>query len=260
MGLSWGMHDLSPSWWDMGSSSPTRDWTPAPYTGSVSPSHWTAREVLAQFCFPTPCLWQRGVWDFLEEGSLRVSGQSAFQVSQVQIKDSSSVSELADRKYCITGIGWSTWLRCHPSSASECPLGGVIYSFLLSFFPLKWGLVILNLKHIKCPVFAALPDLWGELELDCIPLKRPRGFPHGSDGNDSGCNAGYPGVIPGLERSPGEGNGYALLSSCLESCMDREAWQAHGVSEDSGTTEQLTLSRDPEFFKVILLISSRQSS
>ena len=55
----------------------------------------------------------------------------------------------------------------------------------------------MNLKHIKCPVFAALPDLWGELELDCIPLKRPRAFPDGSDGNDSGCNAGYPGVILG---------------------------------------------------------------
>ena len=212
MGLSWGMHDLWPSWWDMGSSSPTRDWTPVPYTGSVSPSHWTAREVLAQFCFLTPCLWQCGVWDFLEEGSLQVSDQSAFQVSQVQIKDSSSVSELADRKCCITGIGWSTWLRCHPSSASECPLGGGVYNFLLSFFPLKWGLVILNLKHIKCPVFAALPDLWGELELDCIPLKRPRGFPHGSDGNDSGCNAGYPGVILGWKDPLEKG---MAMHSCL---------------------------------------------
>ena len=34
-------------------------------------------------------------------------------------------------------------------------------------------------------------------------------------------------MIPGLERSPGEGNGYYLLQcSCLENCMDREAWQA----------------------------------
>ena len=48
--------------------------------------------------------------------------------------------------------------------------------------------------------------------------------------------------IPGLERSPGEGNGYPLQYSCLENSMDRGAWQAtvHGVSE-SDRTEQLSL-------------------
>ena len=35
-----------------------------------------------------------------------------------------------------------------------------------------------------------------------------RGFPGGSDGKESACNAGDPGLIPGLGRSPGEGNGY----------------------------------------------------
>ena len=45
------------------------------------------------------------------------------------------------------------------------------------------------------------------------------------------CNAGDTGSIPGSERSPGEGNGYALQYSCLENPMDREAWWAtvHGV-------------------------------
>ena len=33
------------------------------------------------------------------------------------------------------------------------------------------------------------------------------GFPGGSDGKESGCNAGDPGLIPGWVRSPGEGNG-----------------------------------------------------
>jgi len=33
------------------------------------------------------------------------------------------------------------------------------------------------------------------------------GFPGGSDGKESACNAGNPGLIPGSERSPGEGNG-----------------------------------------------------
>ena len=41
------------------------------------------------------------------------------------------------------------------------------------------------------------------------------------------------GSIPGLGRSPGEGNDYPLQYSCLESPMDRGAWQApvHGVGK-----------------------------
>ena len=54
-----------------------------------------------------------------------------------------------------------------------------------------------------------------------------------SDGEESACNAGDPGSIPGLERSPGEGNGNPLQHSCLENFMDRGAWWAivHGVTE-----------------------------
>ena len=53
-----------------------------------------------------------------------------------------------------------------------------------------------------------------------------RGFPGGSDGKESACNAGDPGSIPGSGRSPGEVNGYPLQYSCLENPMDRRAWQA----------------------------------
>ena len=45
-------------------------------------------------------------------------------------------------------------------------------------------------------------------------------FPAGSDGKASACNAGDPGLIPGSERSPGEGNGKPLQHSCLENPMD----------------------------------------
>ena len=49
------------------------------------------------------------------------------------------------------------------------------------------------------------------------------GFPSGSDGKASVCNAGDPGLIPVLGRSPGEGNGSPLqYSSCLENPMDPE--------------------------------------
>ena len=50
------------------------------------------------------------------------------------------------------------------------------------------------------------------------------GFPGGSDGKVTACNMGGPGSIPGLGRSPGEGNGNPLQCSCLENPMDRGAW------------------------------------
>ena len=53
-----------------------------------------------------------------------------------------------------------------------------------------------------------------------------RGFPDGSDGKESASNAEDLGSIPGLGRSPGEGNGYPLQYSCLENPMDRGAWRA----------------------------------
>ena len=58
-------------------------------------------------------------------------------------------------------------------------------------------------------------------------------FPGGSDGKASVYNAGDPGSIPGLGRSPGEGNGNPLQDYCLENPMNRRAWQAtvHGVAK-----------------------------
>ena len=58
------------------------------------------------------------------------------------------------------------------------------------------------------------------------------GFCHISVSEESACNAGDLGSIPGLGRSPGEGNGKPLQYSCLENRMDRGAWQAtvHGVA------------------------------
>ena len=59
------------------------------------------------------------------------------------------------------------------------------------------------------------------------------GFPSGSDGKESACNAGDHGLIPGLGRSAGEETGYPLQYSCLENPMDGGAWRAtaHGVAK-----------------------------
>ena len=64
------------------------------------------------------------------------------------------------------------------------------------------------------------------------------GFPGDSDGKASACNAGDPGSIPGLGRSPGERNGNPLQYSCLENSMDRGAWQAtvYWVAKESDMT------------------------
>ena len=60
-----------------------------------------------------------------------------------------------------------------------------------------------------------------------IPYLETRlGFPRSSVGKESACNAGDLGSIPGLGRSPAEGNGNPLQCSYLENPMDREAWQA----------------------------------
>jgi len=59
------------------------------------------------------------------------------------------------------------------------------------------------------------------------------GFPGGSDGKESACNAVDLGLIPGSGRYPGEEKGYPLQYSCLEYSRDRGVWQAtvHGAAK-----------------------------
>jgi len=71
---------------------------------------------------------------------------------------------------------------------------------------------------------------WGRDRL-CTPVFS--GFPCGSAGEESACNAGHLDSIPGLGRSPGEGKGYLLQYSGLENSM---VCIVHGVAE-SYTTE-----------------------
>ena len=63
--------------------------------------------------------------------------------------------------------------------------------------------------------------------------KKKKGFPAGSGGKESACNAEDLGSNSGSGRSPGERNGNSHQYSCLENFMDRAAWQAtvHAVSK-----------------------------
>ena len=107
-----------------------------------------------------------------------------------------------------------------------------------------------TVKDVHAFVCTSLAAQWQRIHLQCrrlrfdswvrkIPWRRGRlptpvfsSFPGGSDGKESACNVGDWGSIPGLGRSPGEGNGNPLLYSWLENSTDREAWQAtvHGVT------------------------------
>ena len=63
-------------------------------------------------------------------------------------------------------------------------------------------------------------------------------FPGGSDSEASACNSGDLGLILGLGRSPGGGNGNPLHYSCLANPRNRGDWWAtvHGVVKESDTT------------------------
>ena len=67
----------------------------------------------------------------------------------------------------------------------------------------------------------------------CATITESLGFPGGSDSKENARNAGDLASIPGLGRSPGQGNTYPLQYSGLEDSMDREAWQAtvHGIAK-----------------------------
>ena len=67
-----------------------------------------------------------------------------------------------------------------------------------------------------------------------------QGFPGGFDGKESVCNAGDPGSIPGLRRSPGEGKGYPLQYSGLKNSMDH-MYRPWGRKE-SNSIERLSLT------------------
>jgi len=66
-------------------------------------------------------------------------------------------------------------------------------------------------------------------------LKILVGFPGGSVVKNLPAVQKDEGSIPGLRRSPGEGNGIPLQYSCLENPMDIGAWRAtiHGIAEES---------------------------
>ena len=79
---------------------------------------------------------------------------------------------------------------------------------------------------------------WGILCFFFLSLIVCNGLPWWLSDKESSCNAGDTGSIPGLGRSPADGNGNPLQYSCLGNSMDRGALWApvHGVAKQSDTT------------------------
>ena len=108
---------------------------------------------------------------------------------------------------------------------------------LISFFALSraiWGWASLIAQLVKNPpaIQKSLFDSWvGKIcwRRDRLPTPVFLGFPCGSAGKESACNAGDPGLIRELGRSPGEGKGYPLQYSGLENSMD---CIGHGVTKN----------------------------
>ena len=104
----------------------------------------------------------------------------------------------------------------------------------LLWFIILFEIVLANLedefKIASCPenTLPALPML---SQQGLPSISKSFGFPGSSVNKESACNVGDLGLIPGSERSSGEGNGSPFQCSCLENPMDRGAWQAtvHGI-------------------------------
>ena len=125
-------------------------------------------------------------------------------------------------------------------SSSPWPLVSVVSaspSYLtLSLFPINFRIQRRDGHHFDLFVSLQRPL---QILISCSVA----GFPGGSEVKVSAWNAGDPGLIPGLGRSPGEGNDNPLQYSCLENPMEGGAWWAtvHGVTR-SWTQLRLTLS------------------
>ena len=111
----------------------------------------------------------------------------------------------------------------------KCWLSGISYKWKYdnSVFPFISALFTASSSYFLILAhFVILVSFYGY-------LYQFKSFPGGSDGKASACNVGDLGSIPGLGRSPGEGNGNPLQYSCLENPMYGGAWWAtvHGVTK-----------------------------
>ena len=114
------------------------------------------------------------------------------------------------------------WKHIHKLSIAFLHISTNLIPFWNSLFPICSP----DFHIYKYYAFSLFIYFW------CGPFLK-LGFPVGSDGKETACNAGDLGSIPGLKRSSGGEHGSPLQYSCLEKPMDRGAWRAtvHGIAK-----------------------------
>ena len=119
----------------------------------------------------------------------------------------------------------------------------------------------INLHPLQPLTFTVLPVervanvillyLWLVFCFLLVSLSLCMGFPGGSEGKESACNAGSSGSVSGPGRSPGEGKAYPLQYSCLENPTDRGACPCYSpcFREESDTAEHVCFPFWKRLFK-----------
>ena len=129
---------------------------------------------------------------------------------------------------CLTSL---IFLSCTCNVPCSFPYGAFPYAISL-FRALSFSLCLVSTLYSRDPRASApgkkaSPDQhmssWGYVFLLYA------GFPGSSNGKESACNAGDLSLIPGLGKSPGEGNDYSLQYSCLGNPIDRGAWRLQSI-------------------------------
>ena len=149
---------------------------------------------------------------------------------------SQNQSEMSPHTCCCCSVTQSCLTLCNPMNCSTP--GFPVLHYLWSLLKLVSIESMMPSNHlILCPSLLLLPSIFPSIRVfsnfGCI--RQPKcwsfsfsislwGFPGSSDHKSSAYNAGDLGSIPGLGRSPGEGNGNPLQYSCLENPMDHRAW------------------------------------
>ena len=159
----------------------------------------------------------------MQETWVQSLGQEDPLEKEMATRSSILAGEFNRQRSLMATVHWvkksQTWL-----SDSNCSL------IFLSLWTFQADLAISSFQFQ-----GSIPGLARSLEEE---METHWDFPGGSEGKPSVYNVGDPCSIPGLGRSPGEGNANPLQCSCLGNPMDGGAWWAtvHGVAE-SDTTE-----------------------
>ena len=200
--------------------------------------------LVAQSC-PTLCNTMDCIWP--DSSVHGISQARILEWVAISSSRGSSWPSNQTQVFCIAGRFFTIWATREDPSIPLCVyVCGCVYThtYFIYIYIYIWASLIAQLVKNLPPMQMTQFHLWvGKIRWrsDRLPTPVFLGFPCGSDGKESTCNAGDLGSIPGLGRSPGEGKGYPLQYSGLENSMD---CIVHGVtnSQESNTTECPSLS------------------